>query len=346
MRVAVVGGGPAGLYLAILLKRADASHEVVVYERNRPDDTYGFGVVFSDATMEGLAAADPEVFARLADRFHHWDDIDVHYRGRVLSSTGHGFSGLERSALLEVLAGRARELGVDLRAESEVRDPTEHGGADVLVGADGIHSAVRERWRDDFGPAIDWRPNKFVWMGTTRPFDAFTFDFVRDEHGLWRLHAYRYSADRSTFIVEATNETLARSGLADAPEEATLAYCERLFAERLEGHRLVANRSIWRSFPTLTCARWSRGNVVLIGDAAHTAHFSVGSGTKLAMEDGIGLAGALAREPDVEAALPPTRRSGSPRSKASSARPRPASSGSRGPSGTWRPSRSSSPSTC
>jgi anthraniloyl-CoA monooxygenase len=303
VKVVVVGGGPAGLYLAILLKRANASHEVVVHERNRPEDTYGFGVVFSDATMEGLAAADPKVFARLADRFHHWDDIDVHYRGRVLSSTGHGFSGLERSALLEVLADRARELGVDLRTGSEVLDPAEHVDADVLVGADGIHSVVRERWRDDFGPAIDWRPNKFVWMGTTRPFDAFMFDFVRDEHGLWRLHAYRYSADRSTFIVETTNETLARSGLADALEGETLAHCERLFSDRLEGHRLIANRSIWRSFPTLTCVRWGRGNVVLIGDAAHTAHFSVGSGTKLAMEDGIALAGALAREADVEAAL-------------------------------------------
>lgn len=303
MRVVVVGGGPAGLYLAILLKRADPAHEVTVYERNRPDDTYGFGVVFSDATMEGLAAADPETFARLENRFHHWDDIDVHYRNRVLSSTGHGFSGLERSALLEVLAGRARELGVDLHAETEVIDPAAHLDADVVVGADGVNSGVRERWRDDFGPAIDWRPNKFVWMGTTRPFDAFTFDFQRDEHGLWRLHAYRFSDDSSTFIVESTDETLARSGLADASEAETIAYCEALFADRLEGHRLIANRSIWRSFPTLTCARWSRENVVLIGDAAHTAHFSVGSGTKLAMEDGIALAAALGREPSVPAAL-------------------------------------------
>ncbi|HUF89631.1 MAG TPA: bifunctional salicylyl-CoA 5-hydroxylase/oxidoreductase [Gemmatimonadota bacterium] len=303
MNVVVVGGGPAGLYLSILLKRADPSRQITVFERNRPDYTYGFGVVFSDATMESLAAADPETFARLEDRFHHWDDIDVHYRGQVLSSTGHGFSGLERSALLDVLAERATEVGVDLRAETEVVDPADHLDADLLVGADGVNSGVRERWRDDFGPAIDWRPNKFVWMGTTRSFDAFTFDFQRDEHGLWRLHAYRYGDDRSTFIVETTDETLARSGLADASEAETVAFCERLFADRLEGHALIANRSIWRSFPTVTCARWSRGRVVLVGDAAHTAHFSVGSGTKLAMEDGIALVAALGREADVPAAL-------------------------------------------
>jgi anthraniloyl-CoA monooxygenase len=204
--------------------------------------------------------------------------------------------------LLETLAARALELGVDVRAESDVVDP-ESLEADLVVGADGVNSAVRETWRDDFGPTIDWRPNKFVWMGTTRPFDAFTFDFREDAHGLWRLHAYRYSPDRSTFIVETTDATLARSGLAGGSEAETIAHCEALFADRLEGHRLIANRSIWRSFPTLTCAQWSRRHVVLIGDAAHTAHFSVGSGTKLAMEDGIALAAALAREPDVPAAL-------------------------------------------
>jgi anthraniloyl-CoA monooxygenase len=303
VNVVVVGGGPAGLYLAIQLKRADPAHEITIFERNRPADTYGFGVVFSDATMEELTAHDPETFARLEDRSHHWDDIDVHYRGQVLSSTGHGFSGMERSALLEVLAGRAAELGVVARAATEVVDPAAHLKADLVVGADGVNSTVRERWRDAFGPSVDWRPNKFVWMGTTRPFDAFTFDFQRDEHGLWRLHAYRYSADRSTFIVETTDETLSRSGLADATEEETLAYCESLFAERLDGHRLIANRSIWRSFPTLTCARWSYENVVLLGDAAHTAHFSVGSGTKLAMEDATALAEALTKERDVAVAL-------------------------------------------
>ena len=191
MKVAIVGGGPAGLYLAILLKKADPSHQVIVHERNRPDDTYGFGVVFSDATIENLAAADPETFSAIERAFYHWDDIDVHYKGEVLSSTGHGFSGLERRALLEILAERAAALGAQLRFESEVEDPAELTDADLVVGADGVNSTVRERRRDVFRPTIDLRPNKFVWLGTTHPFPAFKFYFKYDEHGLWRVHAYR-----------------------------------------------------------------------------------------------------------------------------------------------------------
>ncbi|MGH7543790.1 MAG: FAD-dependent monooxygenase, partial [Gemmatimonadota bacterium] len=303
MKVAIVGGGPAGLYLVILLKKADPSHQVIVHERNRPHDTYGFGVVFSDATLANLAAADPETFAAVERAFFHWDDIDVHYMGEVLSSTGHGFSGLERRTLLEILSDRAETLGAELRFESVVVDPEELADTGLVVGADGVNSAVRERWREAFRPAIDLRPNKFVWLGTTHPFPAFKFYFKYDENGLWRVHAYRYSENLSTFIVETTDETLARSGLESRPEADTLAFCQALFAEELGGHPLIANRSIWRSFPTLTCAAWSQGNVVLIGDAAHTAHFSVGSGTKLAMEDAIALAAALESRPDIPAAL-------------------------------------------
>jgi len=303
VKIAIVGGGPAGLYLAILLKKADPSHEVFVHERNRPDDTYGFGVVFSDATLENLAAADPETFAAIERAFFHWDDIDVHYKGEVLSSTGHGFSGLERRTLLEILTDRSQTLGAELRFQSEIDDLERLTDADLVVGADGVNSTVRERWRRAFQPTIDLRPNKFVWLGTTHPFPAFKFYFKYDANGLWRIHAYRYSESRSTFIVETTDETLARSGLEDRPEADTLAFCEELFATELDGHELIANRSVWRSFPTLTCGAWSHGNVVLIGDAAHTAHFSVGSGTKLAMEDAIALVAALGAHASVPAAL-------------------------------------------
>jgi anthraniloyl-CoA monooxygenase len=304
VKVAVVGGGAAGLFFALRLKRADPGHRVVVYERNRLDDTFGFGVVFSDATQTTLAAADPAISAEIGARGHRWDDIDIHFRGAVLSSTGHGFSGLARTALLELLATRCREAGVELRFEADVPDPaTLAAGADLLVGADGGNSTVRQHWCAEFRPALDTRPNRFVWLGTTRPFPAFTFFFKHDGHGLWRVHAYQYDGDRSTFIVEATETTWRAAGLDRATEAETLAFCQRLFADELEGHRLLANKSIWRSFVTVRCERWAHGNVVLLGDAAHTAHFSVGSGTRLAMEDAVALADALGRHDEVAAAL-------------------------------------------
>ncbi len=303
MRVRVVGGGPAGLYLALLMKRADPAHQITVYERNRLDDTYGFGVVFSDATLDNLADADPDTHARIQAEFAHWDDIEIHYRGEVIRSTGHGFAGLDRQRLLEILAERCDDLGVELEFESELTAVARMSDADLVVAADGANSILREHRADAFQPAIDWRPNRFVWLGTTRPFPAFTFYFKYDGHGLWRVHAYRYAEGRSTFIVETTEETLRAAGLESASERETVAFCEAMFATELEGHRLISNRSIWRRFPTVRNGSWSVDNMVLIGDAAHTAHFSVGSGTKLAMEDSIALADALDAEPDVGTAL-------------------------------------------
>ncbi len=311
MKIVCVGGGPAGLYFAILMKRADPGHEVIVLERNRPDDTFGFGVVFSDATLEEFAVADPPSYEAITRAFHHWDDIDIHYRGERLSSSGHGFSGLARTALLRILGDRCRELGVDLRYGVEVESLDPWADADLILGADGVNSRVRAIHADAFQPRIDERPNRFVWLGTTRTFPAFTFYFRETPHGLWRVHAYQYrpltsGAGRraepergtrpeaiSTFIVEATEETWRASGMDRASEVETVSFLETLFAHELQGHPLIPNRSIWRRFPTVRNDRWSHRNIVLVGDAAHTAHFSIGSGTRLAMIDAIALRDAL-----------------------------------------------------
>jgi anthraniloyl-CoA monooxygenase len=304
VKIVAIGGGPAALYFGILMKKADPAHEITIFERNRLDDTFGFGVVFSDATQNNLAAADPETYEAMASHFAHWDDISVHNRGYVIRSGGHGFSGLSRQALLAVLGRRCQELGVCIEVGNEVKDPAVYADADLLLGADGFKSTVRERYAEHFQPSRDERANRFVWLGTTRPFPAFTFYFKRDQHGLWRVHAYQYEQGHSTFIVEATDATWRGAGLDRASEDDTVAFCEKLFADELQGHRLLKNRSLWRRFVTVKNAAWSHGNIVLVGDAAHTAHFSVGSGTKLAIEDAIALAGALKRQPDVLAALP------------------------------------------
>jgi anthraniloyl-CoA monooxygenase len=305
VNVAIVGAGPGGLYLAILMKRHDPGHRVAVYDRNRVEDTFGFGVVFSDETMENVGEADPETNEAMAAAAARWDDIEIHYRGTVMRSTGHRFSGVERKTLLELLARRAHSVGAELHWSQEIRALSDCGlpSVDLIVAADGAASRIRETMAARFQPQIDVRRNRFVWLGSTRPFPAFTFYFKPSPAGLWRAHAYQYAPGRSTFIVEAREETWQASGLDEHDEQATIAYLETLFADELQGHGLIANRSIWRRFPTVRNARWHSDNVVLIGDAAHTAHFSVGSGTKLAMEDAIALAAALRTEPSVSEAL-------------------------------------------
>jgi anthraniloyl-CoA monooxygenase len=303
VRIVCVGGGPAGLYFAILMKKADLSHDITVVERNRPDDTFGFGVVFSDATLESFAEADSESHDEIIRAFAHWDDIDIRYRGAVVTSTGHGFAGMSRQALLDILQRRCAALGVKTEFQTEVTALEPYADADLVLAADGVNSVVRARYAEHFRPQIDWRPNKFVWLGTTFPFPAFTFAFKEDAHGLWRVHAYRYDTRHSTFILETTEATWRRAGLDRATEDDTIAFTERLFAEELRGHRMLKNRSLWRSFPTVRNERWSHDRLVLVGDAAHTAHFSIGSGTKLAIEDAIALAGALGRHDTVPAAL-------------------------------------------
>jgi anthraniloyl-CoA monooxygenase len=301
MRIAIAGGGPAGLYFAILIKKLDPAHDVVVYERNSPDDTFGFGVVFSDETLDAIEAADPAAFAEIARRFARWAEIDVHYRGETITSGGHGFSALSRRELLHVLQERAGELGVDLRFRTEA--PTDLQ-ADLVVGADGVNSRVRARHEHAFAPAFERGRSKYIWLGTGRVFDAFKFYVADTEHGVFQVHGYPYSDTMSTFIVETSEETWRRAGLDRASEEESIAFCEELFADALEGHRLLGNNSRWIDFATLSNAVWSHENVVLLGDAAHTAHFSIGSGTKLAIEDAIALAWAFRERPDdVPAAL-------------------------------------------
>jgi anthraniloyl-CoA monooxygenase len=304
MRIVCVGGGPGGLYFAVLMKKADPRHQIRVVERNRPDDTFGFGVVFSDATMAGIADADSEAYRGIARHLVHWDDIDVNYRGECITSTGHGFSGMSRHTLLRVLQEQARAAGVDLCFEREISTLDDLRDADLVVAADGANSTVRRLLQDRIDTTIDQRPNRFVWLGTSKPFPAFTFYFKNNDHGLWRVHAYQYGPDRSTFIVECREDTWKSAGMDRANEQETAAFLERLFAEELDGHALITNRSIWRQFPTIRSDPWFSGNIVLVGDAAHTAHFSVGSGTRMAMEDAVALRDSLHEYAhDVSAAL-------------------------------------------
>jgi len=308
MRVACLGGGPAGLTFAIAMKLRDPLHEVVVIERNRPYDTFGWGVVLSDETLANLEAADPESAEAIRREFVYWDDIAVSYRDTVTRSTGHGFCGIGRKRLLNILQHRACSLGVELQFETEVDGLEPYRGYDLIAAADGANSKVRGALAQAFRPDIDVRHAKYLWLGTQQRFDAFTFVFEEMEHGWIWAHAYRFDADTATFIVECSETTWRRAGFDRMSQEQTIAACERIFARSLGGHRLMTNAghlrgSAWLNFSRVLCERWSHGNVALIGDAAATAHFSVGSGTKLALESAVALAQYLHTEPGMQAAF-------------------------------------------
>lgn len=303
MKVAIIGGGPAGLYAAILLKKQRPSADVSVFERNRADDTFGFGVVFSDATLDNFEKHDLPSYRRITQEFAYWDDIAVHFRGTVHRVGGNGFCGCSRQKLLLILQERAQELGVSLHFEVDIDDESRFADADLILLADGVNSRFREKYAEYFQPEVDLRTNKFAWMGSTRPLDAFTFIFQETEWGPFIAHAYQYEAGHSTWIFETDPETFERAGLTGLNEAQSAARMAEIFGWFLDGHKLLTNRSMWRNFPMIRSKRWVKDNMVLLGDAKASAHFSIGSGTKLAMEDAIALADAMAKAPDIKAAL-------------------------------------------
>jgi len=316
MRVTCVGGGPGGLYAALLLKKSDPAREVAVLERNRSGDTFGWGVVFSDQTLSALERADPKTAAQILDAFNHWDDIEIHFKGHTIRSSGHGFCGIGRQRLLSILQSRCLELGVRLQFETDVAADTALD-ADLIIAADGLNSRVRAAHAAAFQPDLELRDCRFVWLGTHQLFDAFTFAFERTQWGWFQAHAYRFDQQTSTFIVEAPDRVWRAAGLAERSKDDSIRFCERLFERYLDGHALMSNAAHlqgaaqWMQFPRVMCRTWhalggpaGTTPIVLVGDAAHTAHFSVGSGTKLALEDAIELAASIAAHPtDLAAAL-------------------------------------------
>jgi len=310
VRIAVIGGGPGGLYFAALAKQLGPHHDITVWERNAADDTFGFGVVFSDETLGGIEHADPAVHAAMEAEFARWDDIDVHVKGEILTSGGHGFAAMSRRRLLEILQERCRELGVTVHFRTEAPDVAELAAThDLVIASDGANSATRARYADTFEPTLDRRRCRYMWLGTDLVFDAFKFYIRETPYGVMQIHGYPYDASGSTFIVEMHDDVWQAAGFeapALAPGESDTASIERvheLFGDILDGYATHANNSQWISFTTVRNERWHHDNVILLGDAAHTAHFSIGSGTKLAMEDALALAACLHEHDDLAAAL-------------------------------------------
>jgi anthraniloyl-CoA monooxygenase len=307
-RIVCMGGGPAGLYSGILFKKALPEASVEIYERNRADDTFGWGVVFSDKTMGIFSESDAPSHARIVEQFYHWDDVDVHFKSQVIRSSGHGFAGISRRTLLGILQKRAASLGVKQSFQCELDDTREFDDADLVVVAEGANSKSRGRQAAEFEPDVETRKCRFIWLGTTQKFSAFTFAFEKTEFGWFQIHAYQFSRDLSTVIVETREETWAAHGLDKADIDQSIAFCEKLFAAYLSGAPLLSNArhlrgSPWLNFNRVVCRHWHFGKHVLIGDAAHTAHFSIGSGTKLAMEDAISLVRHVSQAVDVPSGL-------------------------------------------
>ncbi len=313
MRIVCIGGGPAGLYFAILMKLTNPGHQIAVVERNRPYDTFGWGVVFSDATMDNMRAWDRPSADAIQRAFNHWDDIELWFKGRRIRTTGHGFVGIGRRHMLNLLQARAEELGVELIFEREVKGDDEFPDADLIIASDGVNSTIRQKHAAAFGPTITVRPNRFIWLGTDKSYEAFTFDFQKTEHGWFQAHIYKFDEHTSTFIVETTEDVFKAHGLDQMDQDQSVAFCETLFANVLGGARLKTNSrhlrgSAWLNFNHLVCRDWhmfnGKSHVLLMGDAAHTAHFAIGSGTKLAFEDGIELVRQFRRLGDTPDKLP------------------------------------------
>jgi anthraniloyl-CoA monooxygenase len=303
VKITILGGGPAGLYFAILMKKLDPANDVVVFERNAPDDTFGWGVVFSDKTLSYLRDSDHETYVEITNAFATWENVDIVVGDAKISVGGNKFSGIARIALLNILQQRCEALGVDVRYRANVESLDDLDSCDLLVGADGVNSLVRKVYEADFRPTLDVRTNRYVWYGTPRLFHGLTLTFRDDGAGVFAAHSYKFNDSLSTFIVECDEATWRAAGFAGMADDPTRAYLERVFARDLGGHPLLSNNSKWIHFVMVKNARWHRGNTVLLGDALHTAHFSIGSGTKLALEDAIALAKCFEAETAVDAAL-------------------------------------------